>query len=51
MKIIKYKPEFIFKLKNDVEIDKNYFGEVREIMNQSTDKKILKSKNIKKYII
>lgn len=49
MKIIKYKPEFIFKLKNDVEIDKNYFDEIREIMNQSTDKKNFKvkiSKNI-----
>ena len=49
MKIIKYKPEFIFKLKNDVEIDKNYFNEIKEVMNQSTDKKNFKvkiSKNI-----
>ena len=49
MKIQKYKLEFIFKYKNDVEIDKNYFNEIREIMNQSTDKKNFKvkiSKNI-----
>lgn len=49
MKIQKYKLEFIFKYKNDVEIDKNYFDEIREIMSQSTDKKNFKvkiSKNI-----
>lgn len=49
MKIEKYKPEFIFKFKNDVEIDKSYFDEIKEMMNQSTDKKNFKvkiSKNI-----
>ena len=49
MKIQKYKLEFIFKYKNDVEIDKNYFDEIIEIMSQSTDKKNFKvkiSKNI-----
>ena len=49
MVIQKYKPEFIFKFKNEVEIDKDYFNEIKEIMNQSTDKKNFKvkvSKNI-----
>ncbi len=49
MKIDKYKPEFIFKFKNDVEIDKSYFDEIKEMMNHSTDKKNFKvkvSKNI-----
>ena len=49
MTIQKYKLEFIFKYKNDVEINKDYFNEIREIMNQSTDKKNFKvkiSKNI-----
>ena len=49
MKIEKYKPEFIFKFKNDVEIDKSYFDEIKEMMNHSTDKKNFKvkiSKNI-----
>jgi hypothetical protein len=49
MKIDKYKPEFIFKFKNDVEIDISYFDEIKEMMNQSTDKKNFKvkiSKNI-----
>ena len=49
MKIQKYKLEFIFKFKNDVEIDKNKFSEIREIMNQSTDKKTLKLKYRKIY--
>jgi len=49
MVIQKYKPEFIFKFKNEVELDKNYFDEIKEMMNQSTDKKNFKvkvSKNI-----
>lgn len=49
MVIQKYKPEFIFKFKNDVEIDKSYFDEIKEMMNHSTDKKVFKvkvSKNI-----
>ena len=33
MIIQKYKPEFIFKFKNEVEIDKNYFDEIKEMMN------------------
>lgn len=44
MVIQKYKPEFIFKFKNEVEIDKNYFDEIKEMMNQSTDKKNFKVK-------
>ena len=49
MIIQKYKPEFIFKFKNKVEINKHYFDEIKEMMNQSTDKKNFKvkvSKNI-----
>ena len=49
MEIKKYKPEFIFKFKNDVEIDKNYFSNIKEMMTHSTDKKNFKvkiSKNI-----